>query len=103
MKPGALLRNLGFARTHIGGQGSRWTGNQLLRAIYWTIFLETGSGYNTGPTNTEMDWTLYSQRFETTSFLYGDAYAVDDQLWPSKSAENPAPGIYITRFPKYPP
>ena len=56
-----------------------------------------------GKTSTEMDWTLYVPWVRNYIVLYGDAYAVDDQLPIKDPPKNPwRPGIYITRFPGLP-
>ncbi len=103
MKPWSLLE-LGFARTvEIGGQGSRdpLTGKDLVESFFGTY----NSALNSipGKTSTEMDWTFYVPWVRNYIVLYGDAYAVDDQLPIKDPPKNPwRPGIYITRFPGLP-
>jgi membrane-associated phospholipid phosphatase len=103
MKPLSFLE-LGFARTTtIGGQGVN-NGNQLTsRYLLDSFFGRQVFGSIPGHTNTEMDWTFYVPKVRNYIVLYGDAYAVDDQLPIKNPPKNPwRPGIYITRFPKLP-
>jgi hypothetical protein len=103
MKPWSRLE-LGFARTvEIGGQGSGnpLDGRDLLESFF--------GAYNNaldsvpGKTSTEMDWSFYVPWVQDYVVLYGDAYAVDDQLPIKDPPKNPwRPGIYITRFPGLP-
>ena len=103
MKPFSMLE-LGFARTvEIGGQASV---SPLTAGNFVKSFLGT---YNRainsieGKTSTEMDWTFYVPGVRNYIVLYGDAYAVDDQLPIKNPPKNPwHPGIYITRFPGLP-
>jgi membrane-associated phospholipid phosphatase len=103
MKPAPFLE-LGFARTvTIGGQGVG-DGNQLTaRYLLDNFFGRQVGGSIPGHTSTEMDWTFYVPKVRNYIVLYGDAYAVDDQLPIKNPPKNPwHPGIYITRFPKLP-
>jgi hypothetical protein len=103
MKPLPSLE-LGFARTvTIGGQGVG-NGNQLTARYFLDNFFGRQVGGSIpGHTNTEMDWTFYVPKVRNYIVLYGDAYAVDDQLPIKNPPKNPwHPGIYITRFPKLP-
>jgi hypothetical protein len=103
MKPWSFLE-LGFARTvEIGGQGSPspLTSRNFLESFFGTY----NSAINSieGKTSTEMDWTFYVPGVRNYIVLYGDAYAVDDQLPIKNPPKNPwRPGIYITRFPGLP-
>jgi len=103
MKPWSFLE-LGFARTvEIGGQGSAspLTTRMFLQSFFGTY--NSGQHSIPGKTSTEMDWTFYVPRVRNYIVLYGDAYAVDDQLPIKDPPKNPwRPGIYITRFPGIP-
>jgi hypothetical protein len=103
MKPLSFLE-LGFARTsEIGGKGS---GSPLTSAVLFENFFGLHNYQQNsipGKTSTEMDWTLYVPWVRNYIVLYGDAYAVDDQMPIKNPPKNPwRPGIYITRFPGLP-
>ena len=103
MKPLSFLE-LGFARTtEIGGEGSNNPLNSS--SLFQSFFGLHNNQLNSiiGKTSTEMDWTFYVPWVRNYVVLYGDAYAVDDQLPIKDPPKNPwRPGIYITRFPKLP-
>lgn len=94
---------LGFGRTvTIGGQG----GNPLTaKNLFLSFFGQTSSQLDSvpGDSHTSFDWTFYVPGVRNYLVFYGDLYADDDFVPFENQPKNPdRPGIYITRFPRFP-